>query len=112
MSAQFDGVLKAIGEVPTPISELLGEIEKFLVQYVAYPSKYAKIAHVLWIVHTHCMDEWDSTPRIVFASPEPGSGKTRALEITETLVPRPIEAVNATPAVIEVGKLSCTLALS
>ena len=40
------------------------------------------------------MDAWESTPRIVFLSPEPGSGKTRALEISELLV----EAVNVTPA--------------
>jgi hypothetical protein len=44
------------------------------------------------------MDAWESTPRIAFLSPEPGSGKTRALELTETLVPRPVEAVNVTPA--------------
>jgi hypothetical protein len=44
------------------------------------------------------MDAWDSTPRIAFLSPEPGSGKTRALEVTELLVPRPVEAVNTTPA--------------
>jgi hypothetical protein len=44
------------------------------------------------------MPEWESTPRIAFLSPEPASGKTRALEITETLVPRPVEAINVTPA--------------
>ncbi len=36
--------------------------------------------------------------RIAFLSPEPGSGKTRALEITELLVPRPVEAVNVSAA--------------
>jgi Protein of unknown function (DUF3631) len=44
------------------------------------------------------MGSWESTPRIAFLSPEPGSGKTRALEITELLVPRAVEAVNVTPA--------------
>ena len=44
------------------------------------------------------MDAWESTPRIAFLSPEPGSGKTRALEITELLVPNPVEAINVTPA--------------
>src|SRR5262249_54120257 len=44
------------------------------------------------------MESWESTPRIAFLSPEPGSGKTRALEVTETMVPRPVEAVNTTPA--------------
>src|SRR5205823_3461100 len=47
---------------------------------------------------THLMHVWESTPRIAFLSPEPGSGKTRALEITELLVPRPVEAINVTPA--------------
>ena len=52
----------------------------------------------LWIAHTHLMDCWESTPRIAFLSPEPASGKTRALEVTEPLVPRPVHAVNTTPA--------------
>ena len=44
------------------------------------------------------MDVWDSTPRLAFLSPEPGSGKTRALEVSELLVPLPVEAVNVSPA--------------
>jgi hypothetical protein len=57
-----------------------------------------QVAHVLWIAHTHLMDVWESTPRIAFLSPEPGSGKTRALEASELLVPRPVDAINVTPA--------------
>jgi hypothetical protein len=70
----------------------------YLGRFVAYPSLEARAAHALWIAHTHLMDEHESTPRIAFLSPERSSGKTRALEITETLVPRPILAVNVTPA--------------
>jgi hypothetical protein len=44
------------------------------------------------------MAAWESTPRIAFLSPEPGSGKTRALEVTELLVPRPVLAVNCSTA--------------
>ncbi|MGZ2412271.1 uncharacterized protein DUF3631 [Sphingomonas sp. F9_3S_D5_B_2] len=77
---------------------LLSGVASFLGRFVAYPSADAHVAHVLWIAHAHCMDAWASTPRIAFLSPEPGSGKTRALEITELLVPRPVEAVNVTPA--------------
>ena len=98
MSAQQERILKAAGELPTTLSELLDEVETFLARFVVYPSEFARIAHVLWIFHTHCMDEWDSTPRIAFVSPEPESGKSRALEVSEPLVPRPIESVNATPA--------------
>ncbi len=77
---------------------VLDSVHAFLGRFVAYPSKEARVAHTLWIAHTHLMAAWESTPRIAFLSPEPGSGKTRALEISETLVPRPVESVNATPA--------------
>lgn len=79
-------------------AKLLDDVHTFLGRFVAYPSDHARVAHTLWIFHAHLMDAWESTPRIAFLSPEPGSGKTRALEITETLVPRPIEAISATPA--------------
>lgn len=79
-------------------ADLLDKVEAFLGRFVAYPSDHAKTAHTLWIAHAHMMDLWESTPRIAFLSPEPGSGKSRALEVTEPLVPRPVHAVNATPA--------------
>jgi hypothetical protein len=79
-------------------AETLDAVYGFLGRFVAYPSEHAHVAHTLWIAHTHLMDAWESTPRIAFLSPEPGSGKTRALEITELLVPRAVEAVNVTPA--------------
>ncbi|TIT36183.1 MAG: DUF3631 domain-containing protein [Mesorhizobium sp.] len=78
--------------------DLLDEVYNFVGRFVAYPSEAAHVAHVLWLAHTHMMDAWESTPRIAFLSPEPGSGKTRALEVSELLVPRPVEAVNVTPA--------------
>jgi hypothetical protein len=66
---------------------LLEEVRTYLARFVVYPSAEAHVAHTLWVAHTH-----------LFLSPEPASGKTRALEITETLVPRPVEAINTTPA--------------
>lgn len=73
-------------------------VHEFLGRFVSYPSGHAHVAHTLWIAHTHLMRHWDSTPRLAFLSPEPGSGKSRALEVTALLVPRPVETVNATPA--------------
>ena len=72
----------------------------FLLRFVSYPSRHASVAHTLWIAHTHMMDIWDSTPRIAFMSPERGSGKTRALEVTEFLVPRPVHSVNNSVAYV------------
>jgi len=77
---------------------LLDTVDGFIGRFVAYPSEAARVAHTLWIAHAHLMDVWESTPRVAFLSPEPGSGKSRALEVTEPLVPRPVHAVNTTPA--------------
>jgi hypothetical protein len=90
---------------------VLDDVERFLARFVAYPSEHARIAHTLWIGHAHLMDAWDSTSRIAFLSPEPGSGKTRAIEVTELLVPNPVEAVNVTPAYLfrKVGECAPTI---
>jgi hypothetical protein len=79
-------------------ADLLDDIKTFLSRFVVYPGPHELVAHVLWIVHTWFMDSWDSTPRIAFLSPEPASGKSRALEVSEPLVPRPVHAVNCSPA--------------
>src|SRR5262249_42539760 len=79
-------------------TELLADVYEFTGKFIAYPSDEAHVAHVLWIVHTHLMEAWESTPRLAFLSPEPASGKTRALEISELLAPNPVEAINVTPA--------------
>ena len=79
-------------------ARLLDDLLAFLGRFISYPSVEASRAHVLWVAHTHLMDAWESTPRIAFLSPEPASGKTRALEVSELLVPRPVEAVNVSPA--------------
>lgn len=76
------------------LGDALDDVESYLTRFVAYPSEHARVAHVLWVGHTHFMHLWESTPRIAFLSPEPGSGKSRALEVTEPLVPRPVHAVN------------------
>jgi hypothetical protein len=88
-------LLNLTGEaVPCP----LDDIHAFIGRFVAYPSPDAHVAHTLWIAHAHLMDAWESTPRIAFLSPEPASGKTRALEVSELLVPNPIEAINVSAA--------------
>lgn len=79
---------------------ILSETETALARFVAYPSEAARVAHTLWIAHTHLMGAWYSTPRIAFLSPEKGSGKTRALEITGELVPHPVPTANISAAAL------------
>lgn len=103
VKAQVDAEIEAARAIRKPsrkecIAQPLDAVEAFLRRFVVYPSMHACVAHVLWIAHTHCMEQWESTPRIAFLSPEPGSGKSRALEVSELLVPLPVEAVNVTPA--------------
>jgi hypothetical protein len=75
-------------------AEMLTKVHAFLTRFVSYPSVHAATAHALWCVHAHLMHLWDTTPRLAFLSPEPASGKSRALEVTKQLVPKPVWAVN------------------
>jgi hypothetical protein len=79
---------------------LLDEVEAFHRRFNVFPTDAAFVAVTLWDAHAHLLDCFDSTPRLAFLSPEPGSGKTRALEIVETLVPQPMTAVNASAAAL------------
>lgn len=86
-------------------------VENYLRRYVAYPSEHALVAHALWIAHTHMIDDCDCSPRLAFMSAEKESGKTRALEATEPLVPNPIMSISASPAAIvrRIAEGGCTL---
>ncbi|MEV4974864.1 DUF3631 domain-containing protein [Streptomyces scopuliridis] len=81
-------------------ASLLNEVEAFHRRFNIFPMEAAYVAVVLWDAHAHLLDCFDSTPRLAFLSPEPGSGKSRGLEIVETLTPQPMVAVNASAAAL------------
>ena len=84
---------------PTPDGDrVLKAVEDFLGRFVAFPHAEARVAVTLWAAHAHVVHAFESTPRLALLSPEPGSGKTRVLEVLELLVPRPVLSVNVTPA--------------
>lgn len=68
--------------------------------YVVFPSPEARDAVVLWTMHAWIYKAFEATPRLSVRSTEPGSGKSRVLDIVENLVPKPMNAVNLTPAVM------------
>lgn len=84
---------------PDP-AEALEAVAGFLGRFVAWPSEHARVATALWVAHTYLIECFDSTPRLAFLSPEPGSGKTRALEVIGSLVRHPMHAINCTPAAL------------
>ncbi|MFD9368943.1 DUF3631 domain-containing protein [Streptomyces sp. NPDC060020] len=87
-------------QTTTDGSRLLDEVEAFHRRFNVFPTEAAYVAVALWDAHAHLLDCFDSTPRLAFLSPEPGSGKSRALEIVETLVPQPLVAANASAPVL------------
>ncbi|MFF8281034.1 DUF3631 domain-containing protein [Streptomyces lateritius] len=85
---------------PIDGAALLAEVERFHRRFNVFPREAAYVAVALWDAHAHLLDCFDSTPRLAFLSPEPGSGKSRGLEIVETLTPNPMVAVNASAAAL------------
>ena len=83
-----------------PGARLLDEVLTFGRRFVAFPSEHAAVAWVVWVMHTHLLEHLDSTPRLAVVAPEKQSGKTRVLEVTETLVPRPMRSSSTTTAVL------------
>lgn len=74
---------------------LLADVEAFHRRFNVFPREAAYVAVALWDAHAHLVECFETTPRIAFLSPEPGSGKSRALEIIELLTPRAVSTVSA-----------------
>lgn len=81
-------------------AELLADVEAFIRRFCALPSEADYVAVVLWAVHAHMVAHFHTTPRLALLSPEPGSGKTRVLEILELITPNTLFAFSASvPAI-------------
>ena len=73
-------------------------VENYFGRYVVYPDEHARTAHALWIPHTYMMSMWDITPRMGFFSPEPGSGKSRAIEVSRRVAHNPMPTASISGA--------------
>ncbi len=58
------------------------------------------LPNALWYAHTHAIDQFYVTPWLVLDSAEPGSGKTRVLEVAQYFVRAPEMTISATPAAL------------
>lgn len=86
------------GDIDLP--RVLDDVEAFLDRFVAFPSEAARVAVTLWAAHTHAVEAFDSTPRLALLSPEPGSGKSRTLEVLDLIVPEPMHVLSASSPAI------------
>ena len=104
------GVTEA--EATAFMGEVLDRALVFIRRFVALTDAQARIV-VLWIAHTHAFDAADATPYLAINSAEKQSGKTRLLELCETLVANPWLTGRVTPAVLvrKIDKVLPTLLL-
>jgi hypothetical protein len=82
---------KGNGKRPTAATLLrstLLALQIFIRRYVVLNDHQAVVL-VLWVAHTHAIDAADCTPYLQITSATKRAGKTRLLEVLETVVARP-----------------------
>jgi Protein of unknown function (DUF3631) len=79
-------------------NNVLDEVYDFLGRFVVYPNDHCRTIHALWIVHTHLIEAFYSTPRRHVTSATSGCGKTTLLNLTNLLVSNPMPILNPSPA--------------
>lgn len=85
---------------PVDTADVLAEVRATIVRYVVFPNDHAADAVALWAAHTWVLDVADYSPRLHVTGPTKRCGKSRLLEAVGGLVRRPLDAVNATVAVV------------
>lgn len=80
--------------------EVLDTVTAFLSRFSAFPDAHCAPTLALWYAHTHAVDRFYVTPRLILDSAEPGSGKTRVLEVAQYLVAAPEMTISATTAAL------------
>jgi Protein of unknown function (DUF3631) len=80
--------------------EILDELTAFITRFSVFPHEHCAPTLALWYAHTHASEQFYVTPRLILDSAEPGSGKTRVLEVAQHLVRAPEMTISATPAAL------------
>jgi hypothetical protein len=78
---------------------LLDSIKAYISHYVSLTEAQARVIAV-WVLHTYTIDIADATPYLSITSAEKQSGKTRLLEVLETIVDKPWLTGKVTAAVL------------
>ena len=86
-------------EAATLTSELLETCLQWIRRYVVLP-EHAYLPVTMWCVATHAADRFDCFPYLALLSPAKRCGKTRLLEVLETLVHLPWRGAAPTPAAL------------
>lgn len=87
-------------DLPTNGDAILDDTRDFIDRFCAFPDEHCLNAVTLWCALAHMTHDFDTSPRLAMLSPEPGSGKTRVLEILENLTPQPMFVFGASTAAL------------
>lgn len=79
---------------------VLDAVREALTRYVVLPSAEAVDAVVLWVAATHAVDRFEHATRLAIHSPEKRCGKSRLLEVVESLAHEPMPTTNASVAAL------------
>ncbi len=85
---------------PTDTAELLASVRAIVAKYLIVPGAHYLDVIALWVLHTHAIQAFDTTPRLLAKSAEKESGKTRLLEVLDLLVALPLSIINVTIAAV------------
>jgi hypothetical protein len=85
---------------PRRLDESLDQVVATLERFVHFVSKHQVYAVALWIAHCHLLENFDVTPRLAIRAPSKQAGKTRLMQIINTLVPNGWLIVGPTAAVL------------
>jgi hypothetical protein len=91
---------RAPGPTPADGAAVLDEIGAFVSRFNAFPDDHCVPTLALWYAHTHAAEHFYVTPRLILSSAEPGSGKTRVLEVAQYLVHSPEMTISASTAAL------------
>ena len=97
---------------PAPLAVTLDGIVDALLAYVVMDEYQAKTA-ALWVMHVHCLEATDYTPRLRITSPMRRCGKSTLLRVLSNLVPRPLPLSGVSAALLfrTIGDLRPTIML-
>lgn len=80
--------------------EVLHAVGTVFDKYAVFPTREARDTVVLWVLHSYVYKRFDATPRLSLYSSEPGSGKSRVMDLVAGLAPAAVNAVNVRPSIL------------
>lgn len=84
----------------TTLAETLDRLTAWINRYSVHLTDHEARVMALWAAHTWVVTCFYVTPRLIFSSATPQSGKTRQLELLENVTYAPRRTENTTPAVL------------